>query len=93
MRSPTATGSALTVMSTLTPCLWKQEMPALMGCADLSLKYAPEASQQFDITKGKNATGMRMIIDATDLLFRGRVTGFGLMSSDSDFMRIAMPIR
>lgn len=36
---------------------------------------------------------MRMTIDAMDLLFRGRVTGFGLMSSDSDFMPLAMRIR
>lgn len=65
----------------------------LKGWADLSLKYALEPYQQFDITKGKNATDMRMTIDAMDLLFRGRVTGFGIMSSDSDFMPLATRIR
>lgn len=70
---------------------WKK--PALKGWADASLKHALEPYQQFDITKGKNATDMRMTIDAMDLLFRGRVTGFGLMSSDSDFMPLAMRIR
>jgi hypothetical protein len=70
---------------------WKK--PALKGWADASLRHALEPYQQFDITKGKNATDMRMTIDAMDLLFRGRVTGFGLMSSDSDFMPLAMRIR
>ncbi|WP_448502039.1 NYN domain-containing protein [Sphingomonas sp.] len=70
---------------------WKK--PALKGWADASLRHALEPYQQFDITKGKNATDMRMTIDAMDLLFRGRITGFGLMSSDSDFMPLAMRIR
>ncbi|TKD51389.1 NYN domain-containing protein [Sphingomonas baiyangensis] len=66
---------------------------ALKGWADATLTHGIEPYQQFDITKGKNATDMRMTIDAMDLLFRGRVTGFGLMSSDSDFMPLAMRIR
>lgn len=70
---------------------WKK--PALKGWSDLSLKHGLEPFQQFDITKGKNATDMRMTIDAMDLLFRGRVTGFGIMSSDSDFMPLAIRIR
>ncbi len=70
---------------------WKK--PALKGWADLSLKHGIEPFQQFDITKGKNATDMKMTIDAMDLLFRARVTGFGIMSSDSDFMPLAMRIR
>ena len=41
----------------------------------------------------KNATDMKMTIDAMDLLFRGNITGFGIMSSDSDFMPLAMRIR
>jgi uncharacterized protein (TIGR00288 family) len=66
---------------------------ALKGWSDLSLLYAIEPHQQFDISKGKNATDMKMTIDAMDLLFSGRVTGFGIMSSDSDFMPLAMRIR
>ncbi|WP_033919863.1 NYN domain-containing protein [Sphingomonas sp. 37zxx] len=67
--------------------------PGLKRWAELTMKHGIEPYQQFDITKGKNATDMRMTIDAMDLLFRGRVTGFGLMSSDSDFMPLAMRIR
>lgn len=67
--------------------------PTLNSWAAMTLRYGIEPYQQFDITKGKNATDMRMTIDAMDLLFRGRVTGFGLMSSDSDFMPLAQRIR
>jgi hypothetical protein len=56
-------------------------------------RHAIEPQQQFDVTKGKSATDMKMIIDAMDLLYRGRVHGFGIMSSDSDFMPLAMRIR
>lgn len=66
---------------------------ALKGWSDLSHHYAIEPHQQFDISRGKNATDMKMTIDAMDLLFSGRVTGFGIMSSDSDFMPLAMRIR
>lgn len=55
--------------------------------------YGIEPQQQFDITRGKNATDMKMTIDAIDLLYRGRVDGFGIMSSDSDFMPLAMRLR
>ena len=67
--------------------------PALKGWRDMTVKYGIEPQQQFDLTKGKNATDMKMTIDAMDLLFRGRVEGFGIMSSDSDFMPLAMRIR
>ncbi|MFZ3482484.1 NYN domain-containing protein [Sphingomonas sp. 3-13AW] len=70
---------------------WRK--PALKGWADLTLRYGIEPFQQFDVTKGKNATDMKMTIDAMDLLFRGRITGFGIMSSDSDFMPLAQRIR
>jgi uncharacterized protein (TIGR00288 family) len=66
---------------------------ALKGWAEMTHRHAIEPHQQFDITKGKNATDMKMTIDAMDLLFRGRVDGFGIMSSDSDFMPLAMRIR
>ncbi|MDB5703099.1 MAG: hypothetical protein JWN66_215 [Sphingomonas bacterium] len=60
--------------------------PSLKGWSQVALRYALEPQQQFDLTKGKNATDMKMTIDAMDLLASGRVTGFGIMSSDSDFM-------
>ncbi len=66
---------------------------ALKGWEKILHKYGIEPQQQFDMTKGKNATDMKMTIDAMDLLFRGNVTGFGIMSSDSDFMPLAMRIR
>lgn len=69
------------------------EKPALRGWKELMHRYAIEPQQQFDVTKGKSATDMRLIIDAMDLLYRGRVDGFGLMSSDSDFMPLAMRLR
>jgi uncharacterized protein (TIGR00288 family) len=49
--------------------------------------------QQFDVVKGKSATDMRMTIEAMDLLYRGNVDGFGIMSSDSDFLPLAQRIR
>lgn len=70
---------------------WRK--PALKGWADKTLSYAIEPYQQFDIVKGKNATDMRIVIDAMDLMFGGRIGGFGIMSSDSDFMPLAQRIR
>lgn len=67
--------------------------PALKTWANLSITQAIEPQQQFDLTKGKNATDMKMTIDAMDLLFSGRVQGFGLMSSDSDFTPLVTRIR
>jgi len=70
---------------------WRKQ--SLKTWADLTLKHGIEPHQQFDLTKGKNATDMKMTIDAMDLLFGGRIDGFGIMSSDSDFMPLAMRIR
>lgn len=70
---------------------WRKQ--SLKGWVDILHKYGIEPQQQFDITKGKNATDMKMTIDAMDLLVRGNITGFGIMSSDSDFMPLAMRIR
>lgn len=67
--------------------------PALKGWRDMTVKHGIEPQQQFDLTKGKNATDMKMTIDAMDLMFRGKVEAFGIMSSDSDFMPLAMRIR
>lgn len=65
----------------------------LKGWSKIIHRHAIEPQQQFDVTKGKNATDMKMTIDAMDLLYGGHVDGFGLMTSDSDFMPIAMRIR
>ena len=67
--------------------------PGLKGWRDMTVQHGIEPQQQFDLTKGKNATDMKMTIDAMDLMFRGRIQGFGIMSSDSDFMPLAMRIR
>ncbi|BAV63698.1 NYN domain-containing protein [Sphingobium cloacae] len=67
--------------------------PALKGWAAQAVTQAIETQQQFDLTKGKNATDMKMTIDAMDLMASGRVTGFGLMSSDSDFTPLVTRIR
>jgi uncharacterized protein (TIGR00288 family) len=59
----------------------------------LTGKHSIIPVQQFDVVKGKSATDMRMTIDAMDLLYRGHVDGFGIMSSDSDFLPLAQRIR
>ena len=56
-------------------------------------KFGIRPQQQFDITAGKNATDMAMTIDAIDLLYQGKVDGFGIMSSDSDFTPLATRLR
>lgn len=56
-------------------------------------KYGIRPHQQFDLTTGKNATDMAMTIDAIDLLYQGKVDGFGIMSSDSDFTPLATRLR
>ena len=66
---------------------------SLKGWGDLSGLHSIVPIQQFDVVKGKSASDMRMTIDAMDLLFRGNVDGFGIMSSDSDFLPLAQRIR
>ena len=56
-------------------------------------KFGIMPQQQFDVTKGKNATDMAMTIDAIDLLNQGKVDGFGLMTSDSDFTPLVTRLR
>lgn len=70
---------------------WRK--PALKGWVDQLHRFGIEPQQQFDLTKGKNATDMKLTIDAMDLLYRGRLDGLGIMSSDSDFMPLAMRVR
>lgn len=55
--------------------------------------YAIMPIQQFRYTAGKNATDSAMIIDAMDILYSGAVDGFCLVSSDSDYTRLATRIR
>ena len=66
---------------------------ALKNWGELTGKHSIIPVQQFDVVKGKSATDMRMTIDAMDLLYRGHVDGFGIMSSDSDFLPLAQRIR
>jgi len=56
-------------------------------------RYGIRPHQQFDVSKGKNATDMAMTIDAIDLLNQGKVDGFGIMSSDSDFTPLVVRLR
>ena len=63
------------------------------GWKDNLQSYAIQPIQQFRYTIGKNATDSAMIIDAMDLLYSGVVDGFCLVSSDSDYTRLATRIR
>jgi len=65
----------------------------LKSWKDYLHKFAIQPVQQFSYTVGKNATDSSLIIDAMDLLHEGRVDGFCLVSSDSDFTRLATRIR
>ena len=65
----------------------------LKGWGNLTGTHSIVPMQQFDVVKGKSVTDMRMTIDAMDLLYRGHVDGFGIMSSDSDFLPLAQRIR
>lgn len=56
-------------------------------------KFGIRPQQQFDISKGKNATDMAMTIDAIDLLYQGKADGFGIMTSDSDFTPLVTRLR
>lgn len=67
--------------------------PNLKGWKDSLNANALQPIQQFSYTTGKNATDSCLIIDAMDLLHSGRVDGFCLVSSDSDFTRLATRIR
>lgn len=60
---------------------------------DALLPHAITPVQQFAYTKGKNATDMAMVIDAMDLLYSNTFDGFCIVSSDSDFTRLASRIR
>ena len=65
----------------------------LKGWKDHLLAQSIQPIQQFAYTSGKNATDSAMVIDAMDLLYSGRFDGFCLVSSDSDFTRLASRLR
>lgn len=65
----------------------------LKGWIEVLAQYAIIPQQQFAYTTGKNASDITLVIDAMDLLHSGRFDGFCLVSSDSDFTRLAARIR
>ncbi|MDR0410659.1 MAG: NYN domain-containing protein [Treponema sp.] len=65
----------------------------LRSWKDKLLEYAIQPIQQFSYTKGKNSTDSAMIIDAMDLLYSEKLDGFCIVSSDSDFTRLAARLR
>jgi uncharacterized LabA/DUF88 family protein len=67
--------------------------PNLGGWKSTLLDHSIVPIQQFRYTVGKNATDTAMIIDAMDILYSGKVDGFCLVSSDSDFTRLASRLR
>ena len=67
--------------------------PNLAGWKNVLLENAITPIQQYGYTKGKNATDSAMIIDAMDILYSGKVDGFCIVSSDSDFTRLATRLR
>lgn len=67
--------------------------PHLGGWKKVLLDHSIQPIQQFAYTKGKNATDSSLIIDAMDLLYARRFDGFCLVSSDSDFTRLASRLR
>ncbi len=67
--------------------------PSLAGWKTVLLENAITPVQQYSYTKGKNSTDSAMIIDAMDILYSGKVDGFCIVSSDSDFTRLATRLR
>jgi hypothetical protein len=67
--------------------------PTVSGWKTVLLENAITPIQQYSYTQGKNATDSAMIIDAMDILYSGIVDGFCIVSSDSDFTRLAIRLR
>lgn len=67
--------------------------PRMKSWIEILQKYAIDPFQQFAYTSGKNASDIALVIDAMDLLHSGRFDGFCLVSSDSDFTRLASRLR
>lgn len=67
--------------------------PTVSGWKSKLLEHAITPVQQYSYTTGKNSTDSALIIDAMDILYTGRVDGFCIVSSDSDFTRLATRLR
>lgn len=67
--------------------------PNMQGWKEVLHTYAFTPVQQFRYVSGKNSTDAALIIDAMDILYRGDLDGFALISSDSDYTRLATRIR
>lgn len=67
--------------------------PALVSWKKVLLDHSVLPIQQYSYTSGKNSTDSAMIIDAMDILYSGQVDGFCIVSSDSDFTRLAARLR
>ena len=67
--------------------------PRMKSWREILPKYAIDPYQQFPYTTGKNACDIALTIDAMDLMHSGRLDGFCLVSSDSDFTRLASRLR
>ena len=65
----------------------------LVGWKEELLRHAIQPVQQFAYSRGKNSTDSALIIDAMDLLYAGNLEGFVIVSSDSDFTRLATRLR
>jgi uncharacterized LabA/DUF88 family protein len=70
---------------------WKKN--ELKGWEEQLHEHAIRPMQQFDYSKGKNASDMAMVIDALDLLYTDKPDAFGVVSSDSDFTPLVMHLR
>ncbi len=67
--------------------------PTISGWKTVLLENAITPVQQYSYTRGKNSSDSALIIDAMDILYSGRVDGFCIVSSDSDFTRLATRLR
>ncbi len=67
--------------------------PTVSGWKAVLLENAITPIQQYSYTSGKNSSDSALIIDAMDILYSGRVDGFCIVSSDSDFTRLATRLR
>lgn len=67
--------------------------PTVSGWKSVLLENAITPVQQFSYTTGKNSTDSALIIDAMDILYSGKVDGFCIVSSDSDFTKLATRLR
>ncbi|MBK6976310.1 MAG: NYN domain-containing protein [Cytophagaceae bacterium] len=67
--------------------------PTVSGWKNVLLENAITPIQQYSYTTGKNSSDSALIIDAMDILYSGKVSGFCIVSSDSDFTRLATRLR